>query len=111
MTLGSLMLIDTQLPYLQISWKVILPAVLATAAFFIVSFGLVLRAHRRKSVTGKEGMIGLRAVAETSLNPKGKVFVHGELWSAVSDRNVKKGGRVRVVAIDHLTLIVEEIES
>ena len=110
MILGSLMLIDTQVPYMQVSWKVILPAVIATAAFFIISFGLVLRAHRRKSVTGRDGMTGLLAVAETSLNPRGNVFVHGELWSAVSDRNVKKGSQVRVVGIDHLTLIVEEIE-
>jgi membrane-bound serine protease (ClpP class) len=111
MILGSLMLIDPEVPYLRISWTVIVPAVLATAAFFVLAFGLVLRAHRRKPVTGKEGLIGEMTVAETPLSPTGKVFVHGELWTAVCDRKVKKGRPVRVVGIDHMTLIVEAVEE
>jgi len=103
-------LIDSKFPYLRVSWTVIVPAVLATAAFFVLAFGLVLRAHRRKPVTGKEGLIGEVTVAETNLNPSGKVFVHGELWMAESDRKIKKGKRVKIIGIDHMTLKVEEVE-
>ncbi len=110
MVLGSLMLIDSDFPYMRVSWTVIVPAVLVTAAFFVLAFGLVLRAHRRKPSTGREGLIGEVGIADTNLSRSGKVFVHGELWTAESDKNVKKGKRVKIVGIDHMKLKVEEVE-
>ena len=109
MVLGSLMLFDPQVPFLRVSWSVIIPTVLITAAFFLFLVGLVVRAQRRKPTTGKEGMIGEIALAQTNLDPTGKVFVQGELWSAVCDGKIKKGSRVRVVGIEGMTLRVEEI--
>jgi membrane-bound serine protease (ClpP class) len=111
MILGSLMLFDPQFPFLRVSWSVIIPTVLVTAAFFLLLISLVFRAHRRKPTTGREGMIGEITVAETNLNPTGKVFAHGELWSAVCDGKIKKGKRVRVVGIEGMTLKVEEVEG
>jgi membrane-bound serine protease (ClpP class) len=111
MILGSLMLIDTQVPFLRISWTVIVPAVLATAAFFVFSIGLVFRAHRRRPVTGREGMIGEVVVAEKGLSPSGPVFVHGELWTAVCDRKVKRGTRVRITGVEKMMLKVEPFDD
>ena len=53
----------------------------------------VLRAHRAKVHGGSEGLVGEAGEAETYFAPggKGKVFVHGELWNAVSDEAIQKG--------------------
>jgi membrane-bound serine protease (ClpP class) len=111
MILGSLMLIDPQFPFLRISWTVIVPTVLIFSVFFVLVLGLVFRAHRRKPTTGREGLIGEITTTETVLNPTGKVFVHGELWTAVSEKNVKKGRQVRIIGIEHMTLKVEEVSE
>jgi membrane-bound serine protease (ClpP class) len=108
MVLGSLMLIGPDYPYMRISWGVIVPTVLATAAFFVLALGLVLRAHHRRPVTGREGLIGEIGTAQTNLKPGGRVFVHGELWSAVSEEPIKKGCKVRIIGRNHMTLKVEE---
>jgi membrane-bound serine protease (ClpP class) len=67
----------------------------------------VLKARANKVVTGEAGMIGEEGVARTALRPRGTIFVHGELWDAVSSTEVEAGSRVRVVAVEGLTLQVE----
>ncbi len=111
MALGSVMLFDPAFPFLRVSWTVIVPAVLATAAFFVVALGLVLKAHRRKPITGREGLMLEVTTAHTNIGPSGgRIFLQGELWNAVSDTEIEKGKCVRVVGLDHMTLKVEEIE-
>jgi membrane-bound serine protease (ClpP class) len=41
---------------------------------------------------------------------EGKVFVHGELWNAISKDPIEKGAKVRVVKVENLVLEVEPIE-
>jgi membrane-bound serine protease (ClpP class) len=60
---------------------------------------LVVRAHARRAFTGKEGMVGELGIAQTDLNPSGKVFVHGEIWEAEAAEPVARGEKVRVVAV------------
>jgi membrane protein implicated in regulation of membrane protease activity len=50
--------------------------------------------------------LGWRGVARTDLAPRGKVFVRGELWNAVSERPVAAGEGVEIVDADGLTLRV-----
>ena len=45
-------------------------------------------------------------VAETDLNPEGKVKVRGELWDAVSAAPLRRGRRVKLVGLDGLKLRV-----
>ena len=56
--------------------------------------------------TGREGMVGEIGVARTELAPRGKVFVHGELWNAVADAPVAARQQVEVTEVDGLTLRV-----
>jgi len=109
MILGSLMLIGSPSPYLRISWQIILLVTLATAAFFLFALGMALKARLRKPTTGKRGLIGEIGVAETRLAPEGKIFLHGELWNAECQNVVKKGEKVKVVAVDHLKLKVVKL--
>ena len=46
------------------------------------------------------------ATARSPLNPRGKVFVHGEIWDAVAEEPVAMGEPVEVVAVRNLTLAV-----
>jgi membrane-bound serine protease (ClpP class) len=85
------------------AFGVTLPFVLIT--MFLLT--LVIRARAAKVVTGSAGMIDEVGVAHTPLTPAGKVFIHGEFWSAVSSQAVEAGARVRVKDIQGLTLKVE----
>jgi len=108
MLFGSLMLIDSPEPSLQISWAVILPVVAASALLFIVTVTVAVRAHRSKVDTGKEGLIGMRAEARTDIGADGQVFLRGEYWNARSDEPIAKGEKVMVVAVDGLRLKVKK---
>ena len=112
LVLGATMLVNTDLPFLRVSWSVIIPVVLITAAFFLFGMGMVVRAHRRKPTTGRRGMIGLKGDARATIDSRqGQVLVHGELWSAISEKRIKKGERIKVVDVDGLVLKVEALES
>ncbi|MCK4558296.1 MAG: nodulation protein NfeD [Calditrichia bacterium] len=112
LVLGSLMLVDSPLPFLQISWKVILGATITMTLFFIIAISFVIRAHRKKPSTGKEGLVGEEGVTIDDLNPTGQIEVHGEIWKAVSDRRIKKGQRVIVEEVhsQHLRLKVKTVK-
>jgi membrane-bound serine protease (ClpP class) len=107
MLLGSLMLIKTDAPFLQISWAVIVPVIGFAAFVTFAMVGMGMRAMRRRPVTGSEGMIGLVGMAKTALAPRGQVAVRGELWEAMSDEPVEVGVMVEVTAIEGLTLRVK----
>ncbi len=98
--MGSLMLIETDISFLQISWKVIAGATMTITLFFVLAIGLVYKAHRRRPTTGKEGLVGEEGVALTDLNPDGSVEVHGEIWNASAEEPITKGQAVKVEQID-----------
>ena len=106
LTLGSVMLFETEESAMRVSWTVIVPTVTTVSAFFIFALGLVVRAWRRKPRTGEQGIIGEVGVALTDLNDSGRVAVHGEYWNARADRHIPKGERVRVIRVEHLSLVV-----
>lgn len=99
MAAGSLMLIDSSAPYLQISRAVIAAAVLVSSGFFIFAMGMVLRTQRRPAVSGAEGMVGEIGRAVGPIDGSGKVFVHGEYWDAVSDEAVEADAAIEVLGI------------
>ena len=111
MVIGSIMLFDTDLPYLRIAWEVIAIVVTLTALFFIFAVGMAVRTHRKKPTTGQEGMIGEIGEVYKKLDPSGTVIIHGEYWKAYSDASVNKGQKVKVIECDdkHLTIKVEAI--
>ena len=107
MIIGSLMLIDTPEPFFRVTWGAIVPMVITTALFFIFAIGLALRAHRSKPTTGVEGLLGEVGIAETAIHHIGTVSVHGETWSAQSERPIPAGSRVRIVRVHQMKLTVE----
>jgi len=108
MIFGSLLLFESPEPYLRVSWSVILVTVLATTVFAVWVVTLTIRAHRRKPVTGREGLIGEKGRAETEINPEGKVFVLGEYWDAFSDEQIAPGEKIEVMELEGLRVKVKK---
>jgi membrane-bound serine protease (ClpP class) len=108
MLLGSMMLIDSPVPAMRISWAVIIPVVAASALLFIVTVTVAVRVHREKADTGMEGLLGLVGVAKTDIGDKGQVFVRGEFWNAWSEEQITKGEKVTIVSVDGLRLKVRK---
>lgn len=106
MVLGALLLVEGP-PEMRIRLGTAVGVTLPFALITVFLLSLVLKARANKVVTGEAGMIGEEGVARTALRPRGNVFVHGELWEAVSSAEVEAGSRVRVVAVEGLTLRVE----
>jgi membrane-bound serine protease (ClpP class) len=112
LVLGSIMLVDSPLPFLQISWMVIAAATVTFTLFFLLAIGFAIRAHRRRPTTGKEGLIGEEGIVIEDLNPLGMVEVHGEIWKAQGNERIRKKQRVIIEAVDskHLRLTVKSIK-
>ena len=107
---GSIMLLDKAGPLFQISLWVIFPAAIMTAAFFSIAVTAALKAQRRTAQTGQQGLIGETGLAQTDIAPRGKVFLHGEIWNASSSDDVHEGDTVRVVRVDGMMLEVAVVE-
>lgn len=110
--LGSMMLIrsEQEFAFARISWVVIISAVAVTTLFFLFIVGMGIQAQRAKPITGLEGMIGETGHAISELNPLGTVRMHGEIWRAQSPAGIiPEGKKVKVKAIEGLTLIVEPV--
>ncbi len=105
--LGSLMLFDRTGGQIGISWTVIVPTISLVGGFFVVVAGLVFRSRTRRPMTGESGLIGETGVVKTPLTPTGRIQVHGELWFAQCRTPLTVGQRVRVTAVNGLTLEVE----
>ena len=99
MVIGSIMLIDAPIPELRPSLKFIIPVAVGLSLIFLFLIFLAVRALANKVHTGKEGMVGEIGIAKSDLTPKGKVFVHGELWNAEADQEISEGEDVRVVEV------------
>ena len=108
---GSLLLFDSPEPALRISLHVLIPAVLLVSGFFIAVIWMAIKAQRRKHFTGTEAMIGAEAEVLTDIANEGKVFIKGQYWKATSEKPIKKGAKVKILKVEDLSLIVEEIKK
>ena len=112
MVIGSLMLFESSGPFMKLSLAIVLPAVITTTLFFTLIIGLAFKAHKRKPVTGHEGLIGTMGIADTDIEKEGgTVLLHGERWSAYSDEPVAKGERITVEMVSGLKVKVKKAGS
>ncbi len=110
MVIGSIMLINSPIPELRPSLRLIIPMALSLGLIFVFLVYLVIRAHAKKVRTGKEGLVGEIGTAQTDLRPEGKVFVHGELWNAEAEGEIPKGAKVQIVRVlENLRLRVKRL--
>jgi membrane-bound serine protease (ClpP class) len=106
--MGSIMLIDSPLPELQIGLRLILPVTVGIAGILLFLVTLAVDAQRSRPVTGSSGMVDEIGYALSAIEPGsiGRVRAHGEIWNAVADGPIPEGTPVRVIAVDGLRLHV-----
>jgi membrane-bound serine protease (ClpP class) len=108
--LGSVMLFRSPEEYMRVSFSVIIPAVLVSAAFFIFAVAKAVKARIRRPTTGMEGLVGEVGIVSSLISPEGKISIHGEFWNAIGDQPIEKGEKVQVVGVTQLKLKVKKIE-
>jgi len=106
---GSMILFDSPLPGGRIPMRSIIAVMLFLLAFFFVVVRSVVLAHRGQVTTGMKGMVGETGVAIRDFKAGGKVFVHGEIWNAVSEDEIKRDDRVTVTGSKGMTLFVRKL--
>jgi membrane-bound serine protease (ClpP class) len=109
LTLGGLLLVDSPIPEMRVHLLTALAVSIPLGVITAFLMSIALKARRNKKVSGAEGLIGEMGIAQTSLSPRGKVFVHGELWDAVASSGVSIGQSVVVRRVDGLLLEVEPV--
>jgi membrane-bound serine protease (ClpP class) len=115
LALGGILLIDRFNPRwfiepsfgLPLSWVLPTAAFLGGAAAYVVVRGA--QARRMPQLGGDAGLMGEVGKALTPVTAQGgEVFIHGERWQAVSEKQIPEGASVVVRSIRGLTLQVEE---
>lgn len=82
--------------------------VVSAACFYLVA-RKVVEAHERPAGAGPEDLVGAAAEARGALDPEGQVLAAGGIWRArlgAGSGPVRAGDRVRVEAVEGLTLVV-----
>jgi membrane-bound serine protease (ClpP class) len=108
LVLGSMMLVDSPLPELQVGLRLITPVSLAVGGIVFFLVRLAVQAQRQRPVTGDSGMLGETGRALSSFGPGGvgQVQTHGEIWTGTADVPIHAGDTVRVAAVKGLLLTV-----
>ena len=106
--IGSIILMDTDLPGYQLSTPLIAATAALTVAVVVLAVGAALRAHRMRGVSGKESMVGGRGEVVEASATEGRVRAFGEVWQARGEGGValEEGRRVTIKRMDGLCLIV-----
>ena len=91
MVLGGLLLVDSPIPEMRVRLGTALAVSVPLGVITVFLMRIAFKARANKVVTGVQGLVGERGVAQTPLSPQGKVFVHGEIWDAIASGNVSPG--------------------
>jgi membrane-bound serine protease (ClpP class) len=105
LALGSIMLFED----VGVSLQLMMPTIVLIGGFFVVVSTLAFRAYRSKPKVGMEGLKGAVGVVKQPIDPEGFVFVHGELWRAISSEKIDPGERVEVEGAEGLVLRVKRV--
>ncbi len=96
---------DLTLPF----WTVILPMLAVLAGFMAIVVVGISRSFARPAFAGAESLVGAVAIAESDLDPSGRVRLRGELWSAESESPARCGESVEIVEVNDLLVRVRPL--
>jgi membrane-bound serine protease (ClpP class) len=103
---GSVMLMDSEMPEFSIPWGVIGGVSAATLLFVFVVVRMALQARKRPVVSGAEEMIGSTGEALEDFEETGWARVHSETWKVRSQIPVRRGQALQVTGVRGLELEV-----
>jgi len=103
--IGVAILMDTDgVPGFEIYWPLIGGLALCGVGLGLLVARLAMGSFKHRVTAGQEAMLGARAEVVDWTGLRGHVFLNGERWNATSSQPLQAGQRVRVVALDGLTL-------
>jgi membrane-bound serine protease (ClpP class) len=107
--IGSVMLIDTDIPGYRIPWQLIGVITAASAAFLLVVLHFALRSRRQPVVSGREQMINATGEIVDCSGGEAYARIQGETWKVRAPIPLERGELIRVTGIDGLVLAVEPV--
>jgi membrane-bound serine protease (ClpP class) len=113
LVLGGLLLFNSD-EGAGVSVPVVIVTGVLIGSFFVFVTDRVVKARHEPVYTGFEELIDREAEVRSALEPGGQVWVEGALWGARladGEGRVAVGDRVRVDAVDGLTLVVRPLEE
>jgi membrane-bound serine protease (ClpP class) len=111
LTLGGLLLVDAPIPEMRVHLLTALAVSIPLGIITVFLMSIALKARTNKIVTGVQGLVGEIGRTQSALSPQGKVFIHGELWDAISSANLPAGEPVVVRQVKGLQLSVDPAPS
>jgi len=108
--IGSIILIDTDAPGFGIDLSVIITFAASSVLMFVFVVGMAIKSRHRPVVSGAEELVGAEGAVLHDFEHRGEIFVHSEIWTALSQTPLHKGQQVRVTGMHGLILDVEPLE-
>ncbi len=109
--LGSIFLLDSDVPEFQIAKPLIIAVSVVSAAFILSMITLLLKVRRKQVTTGVNVLVGQLATVQDDFDTGlGWVEVAGEVWQASSPDNPRAGQQVRIKEVKGLNLVVSVSE-
>ncbi len=110
--LGGLLLFNPTVPSARVSWPVLVIVSVAAGSFAAFLLRGLISARNAPVIMGVEGLQGHTGIAETALEPKGRVRARGETWTAVSTGgSIPKSATVLITNVRGVSLLVEREPS
>lgn len=105
---GSFMLFDTENTGVKVSRELVWIMIAAFTVFFMSMAWMAVKAQQTRQQSGLDALIGAKGVVKKRITADGgTVFVHGELWQAVSTEELPEGSKIIVESVnDDMTLVV-----
>lgn len=111
MVIGSVILIDTDVPGFAVSRALIGSIAAAGSLGLMAIVWFAIRARQRPVVSGKEELIGARGTALEGFENEGEVFVHSERWHAIAETPLRADQEIVVTGLEGLTLKVRAAQT
>lgn len=110
---GSMMLIDSPLPELQVGLRLVLPVTAGIAVVLLFLVRLGVQSQQAPPVSGTAGMIGEAGLVLTAIEAggTGTIRTRGEIWNATASERLDPGTPARIVAMTGLLLHVARDEG
>ncbi|CAH6982181.1 putative membrane-bound ClpP-class protease associated with aq_911 [Vibrio chagasii] len=110
-SLGSIMLMDTEVPGYQIALPLIIGISLFSVAFIVVTLSMLARVRSKPVTTGMEAVVGETGKVISGFPGAGRVLVAGEIWQAQCTSELQAGQSIRVTKLTGLSLDVEALSD